>query len=1027
MWITRVSVANPVFATMMMAALLVLGLFSYQRLSVELYPDVTFPVVVVQTLYPGASPENVEEEVTRRVEEAVNTVSGIRELRSRSYLGTSVVIAEFQLSVDPRIAAQDVRERVAALEPTFRDEIESPRVTRFNPDDQPVISLGMTSPALSLRELTTLADQVVRPRLENVTGVGQVSIVGGVEREMRVVLDAERMAAQRVGVAEVLEALRRGNQEVPAGTIASSGRERVVQVRGRLESAQDFAALIVARRGSAAVTLGDLARIEDSRQEEESSALINGQRALSIDVVKAQGENTIEVVDGIRAAMAEVAPLLPQATRIQVVRDDSVGIRNALADVRATLVEGALLTVAIVFLFLASWRSTVITGFTLPVALIGTFLFISLFGFTLNSLTLMALSLSVGLLVDDAIVVRENIVRHAAMGKPPRQAALEGTQEIGLAVLATTLCIVAVFLPVGFMGGIIGRFFYQFGITVAVAVLISMFVSFTLDPMLSSVWHDPGQKGRFFRWLERIEARLTAKYQTALAWALDHRKSVVGIAAASFLGAFPLLAIVGTEFVPQADLSQVQVSFNTPVGSSLELTETKARQVEEVLRGFPEVEFTYATVNAGFTRGKHNAAVFVQLLPRDQRERGLREIAQAMRARIGAVAGIEVNRFGPPSGIGGGGKPIRVSVLGPEPGVLDRLAAQVLAAMRDTPGLTDVESSNEEAQPQIAVEVNRELASDLGVSFGEVAEALRVLIAGQEVGTWRAPDGRYYDVVVRLPQAERAQPADLERVPLVVQTAQGPRVVKVAEIARLGESAGEQQINRNSQMREVLVSANVAGPAAGDAAAALGERLRAIGAPPGYRIRLGGEAEDLAESAGYAAQALGLAVIFIYLILASQFGSFIQPVSIMMTLPLALIGVALSLLIAGSTLNMFSAIGFIMLMGLVTKNGILLVDFINRSRAGGLARREAALAAGRVRLRPIAMTTLAIVFGMLPLSLGLGEGGEQRAPMGQAVIGGVLTSGLLTLLVVPVVYTYLDDLAAWLLRRRKPRSDAVFR
>ncbi len=1021
MWITRVSVANPVFATMMMAALLVLGLFSYQRLPVELYPDVTFPVVVVQTLYPGASPENVEEEVTRRVEEAVNTVSGIRELRSRSYQGTSVVIAEFQLSVDPRIAAQDVRERVAALEPTFRDEIESPRVTRFNPEDQPVISLGMTSQALSLRELTTLADQVVRPRLENVAGVGQVSIVGGVEREMRVVLDPDRMVAQRVGVSEVLEALRRGNQEVPAGTIASSGRERVVQVRGRLESAQDFAALIVARRGDAAVTLGEIARVEDSRQEEESSALINGQRALSIDVVKAQGENTIGVVDGVIAAMAELAPLLPEATRMQVVRDDSIGIRNALADVRATLIEGAALTVAIVFLFLASWRSTVITGFTLPVALIGTFLFISLLGFTLNSLTLMALSLSVGLLIDDAIVVRENIVRHAAMGKAPRLAALEGTQEIGLAVLATTLCIVAVFVPVGFMGGIIGRFFYQFGITVAVAVLISMFVSFTLDPMLSSVWHDPGQKGRFFQWLEKIENRLTARYETALAWALDHRKSVLGIALASFVGAFPLLAIVGTEFVPQADLSQIQVSFNTPVGSSLELTEAKARQVDEVLRRFPEVEFTYASVNAGSSRGKHNASVFVQLVERGERARGLRELSQAMRQRVSAVAGIELNRVGPPSGIGGGGKPIRVSVLGPEPGVLDRLGAQVSAAMRETPGLTDIEASNDEAQPQIAIDVNRELASDLGVSFGEVAESLRVLVAGQDVGTWRAPDGRYYDVVVRLPQAERTQPADLERVPLVVQTDQGPRVVKVGEIARLRESSGEQQINRNSQMREVLVSANVAGPAAGDAAGALGARLRGIAAPPGYRIEQGGEAEDLAESTGYAAQALALAVIFIYLILASQFGSFIQPVAIMMSLPLALIGVALALLLAGSTLNMFSAIGFIMLMGLVTKNGILLVDFINRSRAGGLARRDAALAAGRVRLRPIAMTTLAIVFGMLPLSLGLGEGGEQRAPMGQAVIGGVLTSGLLTLLVVPVVYTYLDDLAAWLRRRiRRP-------
>jgi HAE1 family hydrophobic/amphiphilic exporter-1 len=843
---------------------------------------------------------------------------------------------------------------------------------------------------------------------------------------MRVVLDVERMAAQRVGVNEVLEALRRGNQEVPAGTISSGGRERVVQVRGRLENAADFAALIVARRGNAPVTLGDVARIEDSRQEEESSALINGQRALSVDVVKAQGENTIAVVDGVRAAMAEIAPLLPDTTRIQVVRDDSVGIRNALTDVRATLIEGAALTVAIVFLFLASWRSTVITGLTLPVALIGTFLFISLFGFTLNSLTLMALSLSVGLLIDDAIVVRENIVRHAAMGKPARQAALEGTREIGLAVLATTLCIVAVFVPVGFMGGIIGRFFYQFGITVAVAVLISMFVSFTLDPMLSSVWHDPGYKNRFFRWLERAEKQVEDGYAKALAWALDHRKSVIAIAAASFAGAFPLLALVGTEFVPQADLSQVQVSFNTPVGSALELTEAKARQVDATLRRFPEVEFTYATVNAGFSRGKHNASVFVQLVDRDQRSRGLREIAADMRRAVSTIAGIEVNQVGPPNRLGGGGKPIRVSVLGAEPSVLDRLAAQVSSTMRATPGLTDIESSNEEVQPQIAIEVNRELASDLGVSFGEVGEALRVLVAGQEVGNWRAPDARYYDVVVRLPQASRAQPGDLERVPLVINAADGPRVVNVGEIARLRESVGEQQINRRSQMREVLVTANVAGGAAGDTAARLAQGLREIGVPPGYRIRTGGESEDLAESAGYAAQALALAVIFIYLILASQFGSFIQPVAIMMTLPLALIGVALALLAAGSTLNMFSAIGFIMLMGLVTKNGILLVDFINRSRAHGAARREAALAAGRVRLRPIAMTTLAIVFGMVPLSLGLGEGGEQRAPMGQAVIGGVLTSGLLTLLVVPVAYTYLDDVATWV-RRRRMKSAPVFR
>jgi HAE1 family hydrophobic/amphiphilic exporter-1 len=918
MWITRVSVANPVFATMMMAALLVLGAFAYNRLSVELFPDVSFPVVVVQTVYPGASPENVEEEVTRPIEEAVNTVSGIKELRSRSYQGTSVVIAEFQLSIDPRVAAQDVRERVAAVQPTFRDEIEPPRVTRFNPEDQPVISLGITSTSRSLRDLTTLADQVIRPRIENVEGVGQVTLVGGVEREMRVVLDPERMLAQRVGVSEVVDALRRGNQEVPAGTVVSGGRERVVQVRGRLEGAQDFADLIVARRGGTAVRLGDIARIEDSQQEEETSALINGQRALSIDVVKAQGENTIGVVDGVRAAMAELASVLPEDVRVQVVRDDSTGIRNALADVRVTLIEGALLTVAIVFLFLASWRSTVITGLTLPIALIGTFLAIYSMGFTLNSLTLMALSLSVGLLIDDAIVVRENIVRHLAMGKAPRQAALEGTAEIGLAVLATTLCIVAVFLPVGFMGGIIGRFFYQFGLTVAVAVLISMFVSFTLDPMLSSVWHDPGKKNRFFTWLERREKKAEETYVKTLGWALGHRKTVVAIALAAFAGAFPLLGIVGTEFVPQADLSQLQVQFNTPVGSSLALTESKARQVDAALRGFPEVEFTYATVNTGFARGKHNASVFVQLVERDERERGQRELARAMRERLSSIAGIEVNQVGVPNRFGGG-KPIQVSVLGQERRVLDRLAAQVATAMRATPGLADVEASNEEAQPQVAIDVNRDLASDLGVSFGEVAEALRVLVAGQAVGNWRAPDGRYYDVTVRLASEDRAQPQDLGRIPLVVG-GDPPRVVNVREVAQIGESAGEQQINRRSQMREVLVSANVSGPAAGDAANALRERLDALALPDGYRLRMGGESQDLAESAAYAGQALLLAVVFIYLILASQFGSFIQPVAIMMSLPMALIGVALALLVAGSTLNMFSAIGFIMLMGLVTKN-----------------------------------------------------------------------------------------------------------
>jgi len=1026
MWFTRVSIANPVFATMMMAALLVLGLFSYSRLPVEQFPDVSFPVVVVDTEYPGAAPESVEEEVTRRIEEAVNTVSGIKTLSSRSYEGRSVVIVEFDLSVDPKAAVQDVREKVAIVRPTLREEVKEPKISRFNPDDFPIASVAVLSPERSLRELTTLADQVIKKRLENVSGVGQATLVGGVKREIKVYLDLEALQAQRVGADQVIRALQSENQELPAGTIVGGAEERIVQIRARLATAQDFRSLIVARRGGRPVTLGQVAEVEDGEQEEESAALVDGRRAISIDIVKAQGENTIAVVDGVRRALQELAAVLPADVRVELVRDASTGIRNSVADVKKTLVEGALLTVAIVFLFLASWRSTVITGLTLPIAIVGTFLFIYALGFTLNLLTLMALSLSVGLLIDDAIVVRENIVRHVALGRDHREAALEGTREIGLAVLATTFSIVAVFLPVGFMGGIIGRFFHQFGLTVVAAVLISMFVSFTLDPMLSSVWRDPQAEGRFgpgplgrlLAGFHRLNARLAARYEGLLAWSLDHRKTVLAVAAASFLASFPLMKWVGSEFVPDPDLSELQVQFRTPVGSSLALTLAKARQAEAALREFPEVAHTYVTVNTGFAQGKNKTNIFVQLVPRQQRARSQQALAQPVRERLSRIAGIEITQVGAYKTVSSG-KPLQVSILGQDRAVLAALADQVMQVMRETPGAVDIESSYEAAKPQLSVEVKRELASDLGIGVGQVAATLRPLLAGQSVGNWRAPDDQYYDVQVRLARADRAQAADLERVPLassIADASGAPRMVTLREIARVRETRGAQQINRKEQLREVLVSANAEGRPAGDAAAEIKRRLEAIALPPGYRFLMGGSSKDIAESMTYASQALVLAVVFIYLILASQFASFLQPVAIMMSLPLALVGVVLALLVARSTLNIFSIIGFVMLMGLVTKNAILLVDFINQARRSGSARREAILAAGRIRLRPILMTTLAMIFGMLPLALGLGEGGEQRAPMGQAVIGGVITSGLLTLVVVPVVYTLLDDLAARLKR-----------
>jgi HAE1 family hydrophobic/amphiphilic exporter-1 len=1025
MWFTRVSISNPVFATMMMAALLVLGVFSYNRLPVEQFPDVSFPVVVVDTEYPGASPESVEEELTRRIEESVNTISGIKTLSSRSYEGRSVVIVEFELTVEPKLAAQDVREKIALVRPSLRDEIKEPKVSRFNPDDFPVASVAVSWGSRPLRELSTLADQVIKKRLENVGGVGQATLVGAVKREIKIVLNLEALEAQKIGADQVIRALKSENQELPTGSIVGSGQERIVQIKARLSGPQDFRNLIVARRGAngrtTAVTLGQVAEVIDGQQEEESLALVNGRRALSVDIVKAQGENTIAVVDGVKRAIQDLRPMLPSDVQVELVRDASTGIRNSVADVKKTLMEGALLTIAIVFLFLASWRSTVITGLTLPIAIIGTFLFIYSLGFTL-----MALSLSVGLLIDDAIVVRENIVRHVALGASHHDAALSGTQEIGLAVLATTFSIVAVFLPVGFMGGIIGRFFHQFGLTVVAAVLISMFVSFTLDPMLSSIWRDPQAEGHFGRGpLGRLLAtfhalmeRLSRLYEKALAWSLRHRRAVLVLAAAAFLGSFPLMRFLGSEFVPEPDLSELQVQFKTPVGSSLELTQAKAEQAEAALREFPEVKHTYATVNTGFVQGKNRVNIFVQLKPRKERKLSQVALTKPMRERLSRIAGIELTQIGGFKSVSSG-KPVQVSILGQDRAVLAGLAAKVSAAIAATPGAVDLESSDEANKPQLDIAVKRELASDLGIGVGQLAATLRPLLAGQAVGNWRSPDDQFYDVQVRLSRADRASRADLERVPLASTASDAggaPRMVALREIAELREAAGAQQVNRKEQLREVLVSANVYGRAAGDVSAEVRSALASIEVPPGYRFSMGGSSKDIQESLGFAAQALALGVIFIYLILASQFGSFLQPAAIMMSLPLSLIGVVLALLASGSTLNIFSIIGFIMLMGLVTKNAILLVDFAIRSRRDGMARDAAVVHAGAVRLRPILMTTLAMIFGMLPLALGLGEGGEQRAPMGQAVIGGVMASGILTLVVVPVIYTYLDDFAAWIRR-----------
>jgi HAE1 family hydrophobic/amphiphilic exporter-1 len=1045
MWFTRVSLKNPVFATMVMLAIVVLGLFSYQRLKVDQFPNIDFPVVVVTAEYPGAAPEIVESEVTKKVEEAVNSIAGINALTSRSYEGQSVVIIEFQLHIDGRKAAEDVREKIAAVRPAFRTEVKEPRVLRFDPASRAIWSLAVLPNSakgarpMSPVELTNWADQVLKKRLENVRGVGSVSLVGGTRREINIYLNPAAMEALGITADQVVSAVRSENQDLPVGAIRSLAQERVVQIDARMQRPEDFGRIIVARRGAAPIRVEQVARIADGAQEVENLALYNGQRTLLLQVQKSQDENTIAVIDGLRATLAEVQAQLPPGVKLEQVSDASRPIRVSVENVRRTLVEGAVLTVLIVFLFLNSWRSTVITGLTLPIALIGTFLFMYAFGFSINMVTLMALSLCVGLLIDDAIVVRENIVRHVQMGKTPYQAALDGTQEIGLAVLATTFSIVAVFLPIGFMGGIIGKFFHEFGVTIVAAVLISMFVSFTLDPMLSSVWHDPQAEGhgkakggntlydrsigRVTGWFDRATDRLGDGYQGILRWSLAHKLATVIGAIAVFVTSVFMVPLLGTEFVPKADYSETSISFHTPVGSSLELTEAKARQVEAIVREFPEVRYTVSTINTGNAQGKIYANVYVRMVDRKDRSRSVDQMAGVLRERLRQVPGITVTHAGLLDAVGGN-KQIEFSLLGPDLKELDRLSRLVAERIRDVPGLVDLDSSVKPDKPTIQIDVKRDAASDLGLSVAQVASSLRTLVAGQTVGNWRAPDDQTYDVNVRLAPDARNAPEDLYRLPFATGTqADGsPRIVRLNQLATVREGTGPNQINRRDLTREVAVNGNSFGRAAGEVSNDIRSRLDTIQFPPGYRYQFGGSTKNMQESFGYAVSALAMAVIFIYMILASQFRSFLQPLALMTSLPLTLIGVVLALMLFRSTLSMFSVIGIVMLMGLVTKNAILLVDFAIRMREQGMSRADALLHAARVRLRPILMTTLAMIFGMVPLAFALTEGSEQRAPMGQAVIGGVITSSLLTLVVVPVVYCYLDDLAQWLRRKRRPAS-----
>ncbi|MDE2149973.1 MAG: efflux RND transporter permease subunit [Gammaproteobacteria bacterium] len=1088
MWITKTSIGQPVFATMIMLGLLVLGLFSYQRLPVEQMPDVANPVVSITVEYPGASPEALENDVVKPIENVVNTVDGVHRIYSTMREGIAFVQIEFRLDVSIAAATQEVRDKVAQIRPSFPREVKDPQITRTNNDSnqQPVIEMAVYSPGRSLREVSTLTDQIIVKRLQNAPGVGNVVASGEAVRQIQIFLRPAQLQAYRIGVDQVIAAIQAANQDLPAGTISFGPSEQLVRVEGRIKDPRAFGRIIVGTQGDAVylqqggvpVHLDQVADVVDGEAEETSIARVDGRRAVGLQIFKIQNANVVQVGDGIQKALEELKGRLPADVHIVTIWSNADWIKGSLERVKETIVEGALLTVFIVFLFLHSWRSTVITGLTLPISVLATFIALNAFGFTLNFITLLALSLCIGLLIDDAIVVRENIVRHLAMGEGScfattgrgdserpakegragsseshqgramdggygayenhKQAVLEATEEIGLAVMATTFAILAVFVPVAFMSGIIGRYFFQFGITVAVAVLVSLFVSFTLDPMLSSVWRDPVE-GRFkhLPWLGRVMQRiergvewLHRGYARLLEWALSdrrhrwyvpifgivhairrrdwrqlgtlsHRGIVLWTAAGLFFGSFLLLPFIGTEFMPQTDDGFISLRLNTPIGSSLEYTDAKAHQVEQALKSFPEIVTISTTV--GTDEGKNYARINLRLSDIETaHRRSQKQIEQAIRARLTSIAGIKLSV--------GWDKPIFISILGPDAAKLSLISRELMQKMAKIPGIADLESSETGDNPTIAVRVNDELASDLGLNVAAIGNALRPLIAGDQIGHWLGADGQDYDVVVRLPRGDRRLVSDLGDLYLsgTRLNADGtPMLVPLRQVAGFVETKTPQQIKRQNLQRRVSLYANAVGRAAGDVGADVSKLLAQTRLPPGYRFDVGGQQEDMNESFKAALAALGLAVIFIYLILASQFGSFLQPVAIMASLPLSLAGVFLALLVTRTTLNLFSMIGFIMLMGLVTKNAILLVDFANRGIRSGQPLRRALLDAGQVRLRPILMTTLAMIFGMLPLAIGYGQGGELQAPMGRAVIGGLLTSTLLTLVVVPVLYTYL--------------------
>ena len=1007
MFLSNFSVKKPVVTVVILLMLMAVGLMALKKLKVNQIPDVDMPLLVIDINYPGASPDTVEREVLNRVEKALQSVNGIKDLRGTANEGNANMLVFFEFKKNMVEATDEVRNAIGKVRYKLPTEIREPVILRIDPAAQPIMQLALSTSSQSHAEISRIVEDQVADKFRGIPGVAQVNVNGSLKRELSVLLHAQKLREVNLSVTEVVNALRSQNAAAPVGKIRGAMEDQSIRLLGRIESPAEFNQIVIKRSGNELIRLGQVATVSDGFAELTTLSMRSGKPNVGMAITRSRDASTVSVANEIRKLVAEVNKTLPEGTKLEITQDGGVEAQNSLNNVVDALIFGAGLTIFVVYVFLNSWRSTLITALSLPTSVITAFIAVWLCGFTLNFMSLLGLSLAIGVLIDDAIVVRENIVRHMERGSDRRTAALNGTAEIGMAVAGTTFSIVAVFIPVGFMPGVSGEWFRPFGLTVVASVLVSLLISFTLDPMLSAYWGDPPGEHlkpktgislklkQFNEWFDHQADR----YGNVIAWALHHRRWMIAFAVISFFGAILLqVQFGGSSFLPKTDGKTLAIDVRSPASSNLEYSRLKLEAAAIMARTMPETKATNSYVNP--TGGR----IYVDIGKSTERKRTAQEIAIELRKRTSQLVGAEYTVLDDLSN--GAAKPVQIRFSGTDSRKLLAITSDFMAKLRQVPGAVDVGLSQQDPQNELQIELDRGLANSLGISVTDAANALRVAFAGIEVGDWVDPTGESRDVAIRLAPEDRMSVSNIERLPITVSGMN--TVVPLAQIAKVSMGKAPSKIEHSDGKRTIGVSANAQGRSSGEVTADALKIAKSINFPEGYGIELDGASKDQKEVFSEMGIALISGIGLMYFILVMQFSSFTAPLAVMFSLPLSLIGVVLALLITGGTLNLMSLIGVIMLMGLVAKNAILLLDAARTLEAEGVDREEALMTAGRKRLRPIIMTTFALIAGMLPVAIGIGEGSEFYRPMATAIIGGTITSTILTLLIIPSFYDSIE-------------------